>query len=281
MKINRAEIRELYIQDPIKALDNIVEPIEELKFEIVNWITDYAARFGIKNAVVGLSGGIDSSVIGHLVTDAFGKDNVYGLIMPSNSNPSQDEKHGKLIAETLGINYETISIENTITSARENSPGYFEGNTPNGNLKARFRMILLYDKAWKVNGLVVGTDNKSENLTGYFTKFGDGGVDINPIEELYKTQVRKLAKHLGVSNEIIEKQPSAGLYLNQTDEGEMGMSYRDLDSILFGKELGFSNNEIKKYARVSEQQIQKVERLVVKSEHKRHLPPNPEVMQYV
>ena len=243
-------------------------------------MTEYINKSNITKGVIGLSGGLDSSVMAYISVNVFGKDNVYGLILPSDSNSDDDNSHGKQIAKTLGLRYDIINIDPIVTAFKESSTFFDRDILSSGNLKARIRMCLLYG-ANEPGGIVIGTDNKSENLIGYFTKYGDGGVDINPLENLYKTQVRMLAKNLNVPDTIISKPPTAGLWKNQTDESEIGLSYETLDSILFGKELNFSNSEIKKYAKVSEEDIKRAEDLERKSKHKRELPPGPTVINYV
>ena len=203
--------------------------------------------------VIGLSGGLDSTVVATLCVKALGKENVLGLVMPSSTTNPQDTKDGERLARTLGIEYKIIPI-NPVVSAFTHTLRIEK--QPLGNLMARTRMCFLYYHANQRNMLVVGTGNKTEIAIGYFTKWGDAACDLLPIGDLYKTEVRALAKKLKVPEELIEKPPTAGLWYGQTDEGEIGMSYAKLD-----KELQ------------SKGKNKRVRELVSASEHKRGLPP--------
>lgn len=209
--------------------------------------------------VIGLSGGIDSTVVGDLTVRAIGKDKVYGLLMPYYENKNTDDAIE--IAETLKIDYKVINIKPIIESFKET--GIFKQEIPIGNLMARIRMCLLYGAANEKNMLVLGTSNKSELMTGYFTKYGDGGIDIEPIGGLYKTEVWELAKYLNIQKKIIDKTPSADLSIGQTDESDLGIDYFTLDKILRGETQNIDRGKIKR-----------VEELTKSSEHKRRIPPN-------
>lgn len=216
--------------------------------------------------ILGLSGGIDSAVVAYLAVVALGKKKVFGVLAPSVSNSSADLRLGKMVADVLGIKYKILSIEPIVKSFKKAS-GIFENKKSLGNLKARTRMALLYGEANERSAMVLGTGNKTEIMSGYFTKHGDGGVDLLPLGDLYKTEVRALAKYLGVPQEIIDRPPTAGLWSGQTDEGEMGITYDELDKILEARAKrkslrGFSVSLVKK-----------VERFVKNSAHKRALPP--------
>ncbi len=219
-----------------------------------------------KPAVIGLSGGIDSSVVACLLAEAIGPEKVYGIAMPSSTNNTVDQVHAKQIADQLGIQFLVVDIEPIIHTYSRQSP-YFKHVLAGANLKARIRMSLLYGQANAIGGLVIGTGNKSELSVGYFTKYGDGGVDLLPIGALYKYQVKKLAAELGVPNAIIEKAPTAGLLPGQTDELELGMSYEVLDAILQAMEnespLDDFNPDV----------VARVKALQASATHKLELPP--------
>ncbi len=227
---------------------------EEIK-RIENFIRERVGN--LNGGVIGLSGGIDSSVIAFISVKALGKDKVYGLILPYGD---QDTNDGELVAKELGINYEIINI-NPMVEAFEQNASFFGKTLPKGNLMARIRMCLLYGAANEKNMLVLGTTNKSEMEIGYFTKYGDGAVDIEPIVHLYKTQVWKLAEKLGIPKQIIEKKPSAGLWDGQTDEDELGFSYPTLDKVLQGKIEGIEKSVLRR-----------IEKLRRNSWHKKEMP---------
>lgn len=178
-----------------------------------------------------MSGGIDSSLVASLLARAIPPRQIHALILPSSSNSPEDAELARIHSETLGISTTLIHIDSILASFRA-AADFIESDYALGNLKARIRMALLYAKANSINGIVVGTGNKTEISVGYFTKYGDGGVDILPIGGLYKCEVRELAKYLGVAQRIIDKPPTAGLWGGQTDEDELGISYDELDNIL-------------------------------------------------
>jgi NAD+ synthase len=188
--------------------------------EIVNWIKQVVTKANAKGVIVGLSGGIDSACVAALCKKAF-PDTTIGVIMPCFSN-EQDREHAELVAKEFDVPFEIVNLENPFKTLFKSITGEdYDKNKHKGltvaNIKPRLRMAVLYYFASKNNYLVAGTDNKSEEKIGYFTKYGDGGVDILPIVDLYKRDVRILAKQLGVPDEIITKKPSAGLWENQTD----------------------------------------------------------------
>lgn len=227
------------------------------------WIETKVKEAGAKGIVVGLSGGIDSSLVAVLSKQAVG-DNLLGLIMPCHSNPT-DIEHAETLAKTFSVRTETIDLAPVNDLMVKVLP---EGNAMAiANLRPRLRMMTLYYFANSLGYLVAGTDNKTESFTGYFTKFGDGGVDILPISHLLKRQVRALARELGVPEEIITKPPSAGLWEGQTDEGEMGITYEELDTIIAGIESGNTEG-------LNPTLVDKVRRMHASSEHKRRLPPS-------
>ena len=230
---------------------------------IATWIADRIKAAGQTGAVVGLSGGIDSAVVSGLCVRAVGKENVLGVILPSHS-AQQDVDDARLTADTWGISATEIDLSDLYDRFLETLP---PGNAmANANIKPRLRMISLYHHANTLGRLVVGTGNKSELMIGYFTKYGDGGVDLLPIGSLYKHQVRDLARKIGVPEPIITKAPSAGLWAGQTDEDEMGISYEALDQALQALETGNTSG-------IDDAILAKVRRMVETTAHKRQLAP--------
>ncbi|EKD67022.1 MAG: hypothetical protein ACD_48C00631G0001 [uncultured bacterium] len=219
-----------------------------------------------KQVVIGLSGGIDSTTVAFLAVEALGAEKVHGYILPSSTNADEDARFATEVATSLGISYETVSLEPILDAFKHALP---ELTTPHviGNLKARIRMSILYTKANNIGGLVLGTGNKTECMIGYYTKYGDGGVDILPIADLYKHDVRALAKELGVPQKIIDKKPTAGLWEGQYDEDEIGMSYDMLDGIL---EAIDTNGDLSLF---ESEKVERVQKMINISEHKRHMPP--------
>ncbi len=231
---------------------NYKEVVSNLKEQIKNYVGD-------RKAIIGISGGIDSSVVAALCVEALGKERVFGVLMPYGP---QDMEDAYDIISFLGIQNKEINIK----KIADQFDFLNLNRITRGNVMARTRMIILYTLANQLNGLVVGTGNKSELEIGYFTKYGDGGVDLEPIGDLYKTEVWELAKHLGIPKHIIDKKPSAGLWEGQTDEGEFGMSYNELDAVLRG--------EIN-----SGDAYERTKKLRFGSEHKKHMPPTFKVVR--
>lgn len=226
--------------------------------------------------IVGLSGGIDSTVAAYLACEALGKDKVFGIIMPSTTTPTEDKLHGIEIAQKLGINYKEIAID-SILNEYLSMTQLEENNLAIGNLKARIRMSIIYYYANANNFLVSGTGNKSEILIGYFTKYGDGACDIEPIGDLYKNDVYEIAKYLDVPQEILEKPPRAGLWNNQTDEDEIGMSYDLIDQILYlYTEKDCSDVEIASKLDISTDDVNMIITKIIRSEHKSKVPESPQ-----
>src|SRR5919107_4466021 len=197
--------------------------------KIEKFISDYISKSSAKGLVIGLSGGLDPSVVLKLSVDALGASKVLGLVMPSDTTPNDDTNHAIDLAKELRIKYRVIDIHPIIRKFEEILP---EDKGARGNLMARIRMSLLYYYAG-VNGyLVAGTSDKSEVQIGYFSKFGDGAADIMPIAVLYKTQVRTLAEYLGIPSAIVQKKSSPRLWKNHLAEEEIGIDYEIIDQIL-------------------------------------------------
>jgi len=246
----------------------------EIREKIVSFIRSGVDRSGTKGAVIGLSGGIDSTLTAYLAVEALGSKNVIGLLLPEKGITSeQDMDDANEVAKILKIDHQVIEISQVLNIYSAVIPAFDMKNLPaNGNLKARTRMCILYYHANLMNRMVVGTGNKTELLLGYFTKFGDGGADMEPIGGLYKTQVRGLARHIGIPVRIVEKIPTAGLWPGQTDEGELGVSYEMADLIL--EMLVDGKRPLYEVKKKFPPHI--VERLVTRisaSEHKRIPPP--------
>ncbi|ACJ17260.1 NH3-dependent NAD+ synthetase [Thermococcus onnurineus NA1] len=240
---------------------------------IVSFIQGKVEEARANGVVVGVSGGIDSATTAYLAVKALGREKVLGLIMPYYENG--DVEDAKLVCENLGIEYKLINIR-PIVDEFEKAVGELDVKSK-GNIMARTRMILLYAHANSRNYLVLGTSNRSELLTGYFTKWGDGASDYAPLINIYKTEVWELAKSLGVPERIIQKKPTAGLWEGQTDEDELGISYRLLDEILWRLiDLKMPKGEIAEELGIPLEKVEYVELLVKRSEHKRRLPLGPE-----
>jgi NAD+ synthase len=199
--------------------------------QLVNFIRETVHEAGFSRAVIGLSGGVDSALSAYLTVQALGAENVLGLRMPYETSSPESLEHAELVIEQTGIQSETYSITAAVDAILEDFPE--AGQVRRGNVMARMRMIYLYDQSHAFEGLVMGTGNKTETLLGYSTRYGDGAFDLNPLADLYKAQVRQLASFLGVPRAIIEKPPSADLWLGQTDEEELGFTYQDADQLLY------------------------------------------------
>jgi len=248
-----------------------------VKRNISSFLKTQIQTSGRKGVVLGLSGGIDSSVVAALCVDALGSDGVLGLLIPSGTTNPQDMDDAKSLGEVLQVELEVVDIRPLEKTFSEVCPRFAPSNrVAKGNLQPRFRMLTLYYYANTLNRLVVGTGNRSELLVGYFTKYGDGGADILPIGDLYKTQVRQLAAFLRIPERIIQKPPSAGFWLGQTDEGELGIEYELLDLILYGLvDLEMDYGAIAKAVGVSSETVERVSGMLKNSEHKRRMPPIP------
>jgi len=236
---------------------------DKLADELVAWMRTFAEKAGATGYVIGLSGGIDSSVSAALAVRAVGIENVVSVLLPCHSQP-EDAKFARMVADALALSPETVDLSETYDLFLKALP---PGNEmARANLKPRLRMASLYYLAQSHNALVLGTGNRPEIMVGYFTKYGDGGVDLEPLGELYKHEVRELARVLGIPEPVITRPPTAGLWPGQTDESELGLSYDQLDAILAAWAEG-------RVPDAPERVIARVEKLVASSAHKRAVPP--------
>ncbi len=244
---------------------------------IIDFIRNETRKACVDGAVIGISGGIDSALAATLTVKALGKDKVLGIHMPeSGLTPSEDSKDAKTLADWLGIEFQTIDISGILSAFTAAVPeSESTDRLSMGNLKARIRMSLLYFHANQMNRMVIGTGNKTEILLGYFTKYGDGGVDLEPIGGLYKTEVWELSRSLGIPDSLITKKPSAGLWAGQTDEAELGISYLKVDEILKRLEQYEDPETILNTLGISAEQLDSVTNRIERSEHKRNAPPVP------
>ena len=205
---------------------------------LVKGIRQYFKQNSFKKAVIGLSGGIDSTLAAYLVAKAIGSQNLYGIMMPEIGITSKESTdYAKKLAELAGINYLIIPINNFLAPYKRNLK-WKESKIAVINTKARTRANILYNYANTHNALVIGTSNKSEMMLGYFTKYGDGACDLEAIGSLYKTEVYKLSRYLKLPKEIIERAPTAELFHGHTDEKELGAPYSEIDKILKQAEAG-------------------------------------------
>ncbi len=198
---------------------------------IVEFIRRELTRVGFSRGVVGMSGGVDSSLVAFLAVEALGKENVLGVIMPYRSSNPASREDAEAAARLLGIQTRVVDITPMVEPYLAQYVG--ENERRRGNVMARARMIVLYDQSEDWHGLVIGTSNKTEALLGYTTQYGDNAAAIHPITDMYKAQVRQLARAVNVPEGIISKAPSADLWQGQTDEGELGFTYDEADAVLY------------------------------------------------
>ena len=198
---------------------------------LTRFIHSEITRSGFSRAVIALSGGIDSALSCYLAAEALGSENVLAVRMPYKTSSSDSLEHAQMVIDALGVPSITIPISGMADGLIERFPDM--NSVRKGNIMARCRMIVLYDQSEVFHGLVVGTGNKTEILLGYTTLFGDSANAINPIGDLYKTQLRQLSRAIGVPAVIVEKPPTADLWLGQTDEGELGFTYAEVDQLLY------------------------------------------------
>ncbi len=241
-------------------------------------VTDWLVAFlrdemqnhrNVGRCVIGLSGGVDSAVTTYLCARAFGPDNVYAIRMPYRTSSAESLAHAQLIVDDLGIHCDTIEITDAVDGYCQFVPD-MDGRRK-GNVMARIRMVVLFDQAERHRALPVGTGNKTERLFGYYTWHADDSPPINPLGDLFKSQVWSLARYLGVPDAIVNKPPTADLVAGQTDEGDLGVSYRQADAILALLLQGYSVERLCAIGHDA-QSVAIVQRRVASTHWKRHLP---------
>ncbi|WP_254272631.1 NAD+ synthase [Haloarcula marina] len=263
--------------DPLDLTFSEAE-LEAHREHITDFIEGQLDAAGVDRAVIGLSGGIDSTLTSHLAVEALGPDAVHGLVMPSEVNRADNMSDAERVAdELLGIEYDVVEINPLVDAFLDAYPDADGDQLAVGNLRVRCRAVLNYLVGNHESGLVLGTGNRSEALVGYYTKYGDGAVDCHPIAALYKQQVRQLAKHIGVPDDLAEKTASAEMWSGQTDAGEMGMDYDTLDSILaLHVDGGMPKSGTAAHLGVPESAVERVREMYESSAHKRAMPPGPD-----
>jgi len=238
---------------------------------LIGFIRSEITRVGFQRAVIGLSGGLDSTLSCYLTTEALGPENVLAVRMPYKTSLQDSLDHAQLVIDTLGVKSLTVPVTEMVDPLFERFP---EANqVRRGNIMARARMIVLYDQSEAFRGLVMGTGNKTEILLGYTTLFGDSACALNPLGDLYKTQVRQLAHAMGLPEAILTKPPSADLWLGQTDEGELGFTYAEVDQLLYLLVDQRYNPEECTAAGFAEDFVHAVVERIRRSHFKRGLPP--------
>ncbi len=244
--------------------------IKEIREYIVLFLRTKILYSGFEKAVIGISGGVDSAVSASLTVEAIGRENVIGLILPYKTSSPESVSDAELLMDRLRIQNKTIDITPMVDEFLKVNPDM--GNVRLGNVAARSRMILLYDHSAKENALVIGTSNKTEILLGYGTLYGDTASAINPLGDLYKTQIWQLAEELQIPEKIIKKIPTADLWSGQTDEGDLGFSYLDVDKLLIEMVDNHKSDTDLIESGFSTDFITKVRKRIAKNEFKRRLP---------
>lgn len=236
-----------------------------------SFLREEITRTGLKHAVVGVSGGVDSSLSCFLAAEGLGPENVLAVRMPYKQSSPDSLRHAQLVIEAAGVQSKTVDITPMVEPLFEQFPAM--DSRRKGNVMARERMIILYDQSAEIGGLVVGTGNKTEIMLGYTTLYGDSACALNPLGDLYKTQVRQLARAVGVPEEIVAKPPTADLWTGQTDEGELGFTYEDVDKLLYLLvDERYSPEECTE-AGFKKDFVERVVEIVRRNQFKRVLPP--------
>ena len=270
----------------LKKLLNI--PYEKIAEEIASFIKGFIIGANVKGAVLGVSGGVDSATTLAITVKAIGSEKVTALIMPDRtSTPKADVEDALYLVKTFKVKrYYLMEINDVVNSLTKTMKGLYDPDDliALGNIKARVRMIMLYYVANRFNLAVIGSGDRSEIMIGYFTKYGDGAVDVLPLGGLYKSQVRELAKHLGIPHRIAYKPSSPRLWPGQTAEDELKVDYTVIDQVLYGVfDLHMKPEEVAKEVNVPLDVVEDILLRVKRTEHKRRMPPifRPASLQYI
>lgn len=260
----------------LRFSDAELDAVTDATVEFVRSTVDAA---GADGAVLGLSGGIDSTATAYLAVEALGADGLHGLTMPAEVSSDELMSDAERVARELGIEYDVVEIEPIARTFDEAFPEAAADTTAAGNVRVRTRGVLNYLVANAENRLVLGTGNRTEAMTGYFTKYGDQAVDCNPIGGLYKQQVRQVAARLGVPHDLVMQTPTAEMWAGQTDEEEMGVGYDHVDAILALHVDGRLSKAatVRTLDGVTESHVERVVELYERSRHKRAMPPEPDL----
>jgi NAD+ synthase len=264
----------------VKLTPSVLElDLPEVEKRLRRFIKEYVENAGADGIVLGLSGGIDSATTAAISSLSIGGPRVTGLMLPEKETYStKDIEDAKLVAEKFGLKSQICDITPVLNGFYKTIPIFDHADKLcKGNVKARTRMIYLYYYANKLNKIVCGSSDKSETMMGYFTKWGDVAADISPLMDLYKTQVRKLAEHLGIPHELAAKPSTPALWPNQLAETELGIKYETLDLILYGLERFMTPEEIAQQLSVKKPLVEKVKSRWLAVEHKRRLPLTPKI----
>jgi NAD+ synthase len=265
-----------------------IDPKKAIDYGI-SWVRDYFSKSGFKTAVIGISGGSDSAFTAYITSKAIGKSNVVGVMLPEDRvTPEIDTIHAKELIKSLGINSLEINLTDIVRVMSKLDPELLKikNRIAYANVKARLRMVLLYKEANKRNALVVGTDDRSEHILGYYTKYGDGGVDINVPEYLYKTQLRGILEYIAlkektkVMKEIADKKPSPQLWEGQTAEGELDADYQTMDRIFYylkDYKTKLSAQQVAEKLHVDKKLVLKLISMEEKNKHKDNAPAAPPI----
>lgn len=243
---------------------------------VTRFLDAYIDRSGAQGLVVGISGGLDSAMTAALATEVLGEPAVDAVFLPGPTSSDEDREVATVVTDHLGLALDEVPI-GPAAEALTPELGVEAGQLITANLQARLRMAVLYARAQATGRLVAGTGNKSELMIGYFTKHGDGAADLLPLGDLYKTQVRALAREIGLPDPVVTRPPTAGLWPGQTDEGELGIDYGTLDLILAGIERQAEDEAIAEAAGADTTEVDRVRGMVRSSWHKRNPPPVPKL----
>jgi NAD+ synthase len=250
--------------------------LAERRDRIQSFVRETVEAAGTERCVLGLSGGIDSTTVAHLTVDELGADALHGLVMPGAVSREENMSDAERVADALGIEYDVVEIDPFVTQLTDVFPDAAGDEVAVGNARARTRAVVNYFVANHEDGVVLGTGNRAEAMTGYYTKYGDQAVDCNPIGNLYKMQVRQLARDLGVPEDLVTKAPTAELWADQTDEDELGVGYDVIDAVLaLHVDGGVPASATADHLGVDPSVVETVTGLYEASRHKRAMPPAP------